>query len=102
MIIHKLHWKDHSNIQFIISSDEVPEGRPHPYMIQQIMSHLGVADPAKVVKVGDTEVDIQEGRNASCGLVISVTTGAYSKDQLQQFGPDQIVDSLSTLRNIIN
>ena len=88
-------------IDYVISSDEVPEGRPHPYMIQSIMSALGVADVASVAKVGDTEVDIEEARNAGCGAVISVTTGAYTREQLANFKPDHIIDSLHELPAII-
>ena len=37
------------------------------------MQRLGVLDAARVAKVGDTSVDLQEGKNAGCGLVIGVT-----------------------------
>ena len=101
VITQRLGWNNHPFIDCIITSDEVPEGRPHPFMIYSIMKQVGVEDPSNVVKVGDTEVDILEGRNASCGLVIGVTTGAYTKEALQQYSPDHILDSLATLRNLL-
>lgn len=101
-ILDRLGWKQHSFIDMVICSDEVLHGRPLPYMIQAIMRQLQVADSKDVIKVGDTQVDIEEGRNAGCGLVISVTTGAYTRDQLEPFQPDHIIDSLSELTSIIN
>jgi phosphonatase-like hydrolase len=100
-ILKRLHWNENKNIDFVISSDEVPQGRPYPYMIHTIMDTLQVKDASKVVKIGDTEVDIEEGRNAGCGLVISVTTGAYTREQLEQYRPDVIIDSLAELRSIL-
>ena len=97
VILKKLEWDKSKLIDYVIASDEVPEGRPYPFMIQQLMQYSGIANAADVVKVGDTEVDVQEGRNAGCGLVVSVTTGAYTKEQLQGYQPDHIIDSLSEL-----
>lgn len=100
-ILSRLNWKNNPLIDMVICSDEVPEGRPEPYMIQAIMQQLGISSSREVVKVGDTEVDVQEGRNANCGLVISVTTGAATREQLQQFHPDHIIDSLEELPSLI-
>lgn len=97
VILKKLEWDSSRLIDDVIASDEVPEGRPYPFMIQQLMQNNGITNAAQVVKVGDTEVDVQEGRNAGCGLVVSVTTGAYTKEQLQAYQPDHIIDSLSEL-----
>jgi len=100
-ILKRLEWKSGSTIDYVISSDETPHGRPYPDMINAIMQKLDISDPAAVAKVGDTEVDVEEGRHAQCGLVISVTTGAYSRKKLEQYHPDYIIDSLSELPTII-
>lgn len=100
-ILERVGWNDNSLIDFIISSDEVENGRPSADMIQAIMKHTGVADTATIVKVGDTEVDIAEGRTAGCGLVISVTTGSFTREQLEFYGPDMIIDDLNELPAII-
>jgi phosphoglycolate phosphatase-like HAD superfamily hydrolase len=70
-------------------------------MIQAIMQQFGISDASKVVKVGDTEVDILEGRSAGCGMVIAVTTGAYTQEQLTIYEPDFIIDSLQELPELI-
>ncbi len=36
-ILNKLDWNTNPLINAVISSDEVPEGRPHSYMIKKIM-----------------------------------------------------------------
>lgn len=101
-VLKRLGWNNHPNINKVICSDEVAEGRPAAYMIQYLMNELQVGDAKQVVKVGDTEVDIKEGRNADCGLVIAVTTGAYTRAQLELYKPDYIIDSLDQLPTILN
>ena len=98
VIIERLGWLKNGLVDYVISSDEAAEGRPHPYMIQELMKRAGVTDPKKVIKIGDTEVDIKEGRNAGCLLTIAVTTGkSYSREQLELCQPDFIIDSLQEL-----
>jgi phosphonatase-like hydrolase len=101
-LLTRLGWNNHPDIDRIVCSDEVLEGRPASYMIQYLMSELQVSDVKEVVKVGDTEVDIKEGRHAGCGRVIAVTTGAYTRAQLEQYQPDHIIDSLEQLTTILN
>ena len=101
-ILNRLNWQTGRQIDYVIASDEVDEGRPSPSMIKAIMKALSISDPASIVKLGDTEVDVQEGRNAGCGLVISVTTGAYTREQLEAYHPDHIIDSLSQLSSLIS
>jgi phosphonoacetaldehyde hydrolase len=54
---------------FNICADDVPAGRPAPWMIFRSMEALDVYPPAAVVKVGDTVVDIEDGCNAGCWSV---------------------------------
>ncbi len=51
---------------FAICADDVPAGRPAPWMIFRCMEALNVYPSAAVLKVGDTVVDIEDGRNAGC------------------------------------
>lgn len=104
-ILERVGWRDNTLIDFIISSDEVENGRPSADMIKAIMKATGVTDVVTVVKVGDTEVDIAEGRTAGCGLVVSVTTGSFTREELEFYGPDVIIDDLtelpSQIKNIV-
>ena len=65
------------------------------------MKQANVSDSKKVIKTGDTEVDIKEGRNADCLFSIAVTTGAYKKEELVLYNPDFIIDSMQQLPELL-
>ena len=100
-ILKRLGWDKASFINAVICSDEVPEGRPYPYMIDELMQKFNIEYADDVAKVGDTIVDIEEGQNAGCGIIVSVTTGAYTKEELANYQPDYIIDSLQILPSLI-
>jgi phosphonoacetaldehyde hydrolase len=52
-----------------VCAEEVPAGRPAPWMVFRIMEALGVFPPAAVVKLGDTVPDIGEGLSAGAWSV---------------------------------
>ncbi|KAB2333081.1 phosphonoacetaldehyde hydrolase [Cytobacillus depressus] len=61
-------------------------GRPYPYMIYRNMEKLNLSASWKVVKVGDTVSDIQEGVNAgvwTVGVVIGSSEMGLSLDEYQ-------------------
>lgn len=80
-----------------ISSYDVAEGRPYPYMIHRLMERLRVMDVRRVAKVGDSVRDIEEGRNAGCGLVVGVLSGADSADDLLAAGADVVAPCVTDL-----
>lgn len=59
-----------------ICTDDVPEGRPHPWMIFRSMERLGVSPPACVVTIGDTVADIEAGLSAGAWSVGVTETGS--------------------------
>ncbi len=81
----------------VLPSDEVEAGRPHPFMIRLLMRRLGVEDPSRVAKVGDAPADLLEGQNAGCGLVIGVTGGASTREQLEIYPHDHLIGSVADL-----
>ncbi|SEJ04170.1 phosphonatase-like hydrolase [Cyclobacterium xiamenense] len=94
VILERIGWKNHPLIDITVCSDEVSKGRPHPDMILKMMAALGIGSPSEVIKIGDTEVDINEGLNSGCLLSIAVTTGAYTEAQLAPHKPSHIVHRL--------
>jgi len=94
VLLTRLGWHSPGVIDAVVTSDEVPRGRPHPDMILQLMKRLGIQDAARVAKVGDTKADLEEGANAGCGLVIGVTSGAYTREQLQAYPHSHILESV--------
>jgi phosphonoacetaldehyde hydrolase len=58
-----------------VCAEDVPEGRPAPWMIFRVMEAVRVYPPAAVVKVGDTVPDVHEGLNAGVWSVGVAGTG---------------------------
>lgn len=61
----------------LVTSDEVPQGRPWPWLCWQNCMRLGIYPPESVVKVGDTVADIREGLNAGHWSVGIGRTGNF-------------------------
>lgn len=101
-IIARFQWLERGLIDDFIGSDEVPEGRPFPYMIAELKNRLGISEEDSVMKVGDTVVDIQEGKNAGCNYIIAVTTGAATAEELLEWQPTHVVGHLSQIPVLIN
>lgn len=53
----------------VITPDVTGMSRPTPFMLFECMKQLNVYPPCTVVKVGDTVVDMQEGKNAGAWCV---------------------------------
>lgn len=101
VVIKRLNWLKEKLVDFVVSSDEVPAGRPHPYMIQRMMEEASISDTKRVIKVGDTEVDVQEGKNANCLYSIAVTTGAFTREELEPYEPSFIIDDIKEVIHIL-
>lgn len=99
-LLERLGWRTGAEFDLLVSADQVARGRPAPDMIHRAMSHFVITDPGRVVKVGDTVADVQEGRNAGCGRVIGVTTGADDRARLLAAGADAVIDSLRDLEGV--
>jgi phosphonatase-like hydrolase len=70
-ILQRLGW-DSQVIDDTVTSDEVPQGRPAPDMIEKLMQRAGIIDPSEVVKVGDSISDVEQGLAAGCGITLAV------------------------------
>jgi len=99
IIIERLNWSD--KVDLVVASDEVEQGRPAPFMIRKIMGELGIENADEVAKVGDTEVDINEGINAGCKYIIGVTSGSFTRQELEPYQPTHIVDHVSEVLDIV-
>lgn len=53
----------------IVTADDVPAGRPFPWMCYKNAMNLGIYPMKHIIKVGDTISDIEEGVNAGCWTV---------------------------------
>lgn len=99
-ILKKLNWVEKRNFDLLVCADDVLNSRPSPDMIHFAMGKLNFSDSKKVIKVGDTDIDILEGKAANCGMSIGVTTGAHTQEQLMKANPDRIIHSLTELKKL--
>ena len=101
-IVTRLQWRKKGLIDYVVGSDEVESGRPHPFMIQKMMQEAGITDALETAKIGDTEVDVREGQNAGCKYSIGITTGIFTRNELASYDPTHIIDDIAQVINIIN
>ena len=95
LLIDKLNLLD--CIDDYISSEEVDRGRPYPYMIERLMFRNNIECPQEVIKIGDSIVNIKEGKHAGCKTV-GVLSGSNSKVQLKKEKPDFIINNIMDLK----
>ena len=99
-IVCQLGWLDKGLLDYVGSAEQIGVGRPNPKMILDAMERLNITDGSKVVKIGDTVVDIQEGKNAGAWTV-AVLTGSQTEAQLMAAAPDYILSSIRELWTLI-
>ncbi|MGA7242139.1 MAG: phosphonoacetaldehyde hydrolase [Terracidiphilus sp.] len=58
-----------------VCPDEVGAGRPAPWMLMKNAQLLGVYPPSTCVKIGDTVIDVVEGKNAGMWTIGLTKTG---------------------------
>jgi phosphonatase-like hydrolase len=98
ILLDRMDWE--GLVDDSITSDEVEQGRPAPDMILELCRRAG-AEPSETVKIGDTPSDVAQGRSAGAGLVIGVTHGTHTRQQMLALEPDEIADSLAEVLAII-
>ena len=97
-LVEKLGWKN--LIQYVSSAEQEGHGRPHPSLIHSAMKHCSVTDSRNVLKVGDTVMDVEEGKNAGC-LTVAVLTGTQTESTLKQSNPDYVIKSVAGLPDLL-
>jgi phosphonoacetaldehyde hydrolase len=73
-----------------ICADEVPAGRPEPWMIYRAMEQLRIFPAEQVVNVGDTVPDVESGVNAgvwSVGVAESSSEVGCTPDEFASLAP---------------
>ena len=98
-------------------------GRPYPYMLFRNLEKLGEMDVRRVLKLGDTAADIQEGKHAGC-LSVGVLRGSSvmglsevefanmsvserakrfeaAREEYRNAGADHVIESISDLPTLL-
>lgn len=75
----------------VVCADEVPKGRPSPFMCFENAKKLGIYPMESMVKIGDTRADIEEGLNAgmwTIGLARSGNEMGLSEEEEHKLSDD--------------
>jgi phosphonatase-like hydrolase len=94
-----LGWRDY--FVATVTSDDVVDGRPSPFMLFHAMEAAHVDSVAEVVAVGDTPLDIQAGANAGLRGVIGVYSGAATEERLRKEPYTHILPSVASLPELL-
>jgi phosphonoacetaldehyde hydrolase len=81
----------------LVCPEDVPAGRPQPWMLYRSAMDLEVYPMSACVKVGDTVVDIEEGLNAGAwtiGLARSGSELGLSQEEAQALDPQELATRL--------
>jgi phosphonatase-like hydrolase len=100
-ILSRLGWDCPGLLDATVTSDQVAQGRPAPDMIFRLMELTGIRNVACVAKVGDTPVDLEQGTRAGCRLVVGVTEGTHTRDQLAACPHTHLISTIAELMPLI-
>ena len=93
-ILERLGWRDLFDAH--VSSDDVPRGRPAPYLVFHAMEATGATDVRQVMVVGDTPLDIQAANSAGA-IAVPVLTGVHSRSRLEREKYSLMVESVAAI-----
>jgi phosphonatase-like hydrolase len=96
LLLQAIGW-DHHAVDAVICGDDVPQGRPAPFLIFRAMEAAGVFNVRRVMNVGDTVLDLQAGFNAGAGENIAVLSGAHSREQLEKAPHTRLLASVAEI-----
>lgn len=95
LILGRLGWK-HFFVASI-TSDDVVDGRPAPYMLFHAMEAARVDSVGETIAIGDTPLDIQAANNGGLAAAIGVYSGAATEARLRKERYSHILPSVASL-----
>ena len=95
LLLDALGWRGVADA--VICGDDVPQGRPAPYMIFRAMEATGTTNVRQVLNIGDTVSDLQAAYNAGVAVSVGVLSGAHQQEQLMREPHTHLVASIAAL-----
>ena len=77
----------------VVTPDVTGYGRPTPFMLYECMRQMNVWPASRVVKVGDTAVDMREGKNAGAwavGILKGSNLMGLSEEEYKNASPEEL------------
>lgn len=87
-------------VDALVTTSDVPAGRPAPYMIHRAMERTGATDVRAVLAAGDTIVDLRAARNAGV-IAVGVCTGALDRETLEAEPHDHVLDGVRDVPTLL-
>ena len=84
-----------------VCADDVLHGRPAPDMIRRAMEITGISDPAQVVSVGDTPLDLQSATAANVKAAVGVLTGRHTRERLERESHSGLLATVAGLPQLL-
>jgi len=100
LLLRKVGWDP--SIDVVVCNEDVPRGRPAPYLVFRAMEWTGCECVHRVAVVGDTVSDLQAAYNAGARWRIGVLSGAHSETQLKSCPHSEIIPSVKELPAVFN
>lgn len=94
-ILEHFHLEDYFDIS--ITAEDVPKGKrkPHADIVQKACGKMGCT-PSECIVVGDSDHDMNMGKNAGVKACIAVLSGLDSLDELERLS-DYVIPSVACL-----
>jgi phosphonatase-like hydrolase len=99
LLLNSMRWEG-DLVNATVCGDDVPKGRPAPYLIFRAMEMSGVTSVHQVINVGDTVLDLRAGQNAGVRYNIGVLSGAHSRAQLELEPHTHLLSSMAMLPSL--
>jgi phosphoglycolate phosphatase len=88
-------------IDLALSPADAGRGRPWPDLPLTALLRLGGGAVSELLVAGDTPSDVESGLRAGAGLVVGVTTGASSEQDLLAARAPHVLDSVAGLVRLL-
>lgn len=96
LVLDALGWRS-GTADAVVCGDDVPQGRPAPYLIFRAMEATGTVRVRAVANVGDTTLDLRAGDHAGVGWNLGVCSGAHDRATLEAAPHTRLLDSVADL-----
>lgn len=101
LLLSALGWAA-GQVDAVVCGDEVPCGRPAPYLIFRCMEATATLSVHQIAVIGDTVLDLEAGHNAAARWNVGVLSGAHSREQLQRHPHTHLLASVADLPAIFD
>jgi len=93
------HLKVSDLFDYVLCGDEIPDPKPAPQMIQQILAKFSLG-PAQALYVGDMTIDVETAHAAGVKIV-TVITGSSDREEIERLKPLKIMEHISEVESIL-